>query len=71
LRPDSPHNQERHELFVLDYRANGQRKLVWRSTLADARRAAKAATEKISEGQAEVLNLKSADAHAISVPAPL
>ena len=51
--------------FVLDYRANGQRKLVWRSTLADARRAAKAATEKISEGQAEVLNLKSADAHAI------
>ncbi|MEI8291698.1 MAG: hypothetical protein WCH99_19700, partial [Verrucomicrobiota bacterium] len=26
--------------FVLDYRANGQRKLVWRSTMAKARKAA-------------------------------
>ena len=51
--------------FVLDYRANGQRKLVWRSTLADARIAAKDAVKKIAEGQSEVLNLKSADAHAI------
>lgn len=50
--------------FVLDYRANGQRKLVWRSSLADARRAADAAIDKITEGQVEVLNLKSADAHA-------
>jgi integrase len=50
--------------FVLDYRANGQRKLVWRSSLADARRAAGAAIDKITEGQVEVLNLKSADAHA-------
>ena len=49
--------------FVLDYRANGQRKLVWRSSLADARRAADAAIDKITEGQVEVLNLKSADAH--------
>ena len=51
--------------FVLDYRANGQRKLVWRSTLAEARKAADAAVDKISEGQSEVLSLKSADAHAI------
>ncbi|HLP78247.1 MAG TPA: tyrosine-type recombinase/integrase [Candidatus Paceibacterota bacterium] len=51
--------------FVLDYRANGQRKLVWRSTMADARKAANEAIDKITEGQAEVLNLKSADAHAI------
>jgi integrase len=50
---------------VLDYRANGQRKLVWRSSLADARRAANEAIEKITEGQSEVLSLKSADAHAI------
>ena len=49
---------------MLDYRANGQRKLVWRSTLADARKAADAAIDKITEGQSEVLNLKSADAHA-------
>ena len=50
--------------FVLDYRANGQRKLVWRSTMAKARIAADEAIDKITEGQAEVLNLKSADAHA-------
>ena len=50
--------------FVLDYRAQGQRKLVWRSTLADARTAANDAIDKITEGQSEVLNLKSADAHA-------
>jgi integrase len=49
---------------VLDYRANGQRKLVWRSTMAKARKAADEAIDKITEGQAEVLNLKSADAHA-------
>src|ERR1017187_4950820 len=51
--------------FVLDYRANGKRKLVWRSTMAKARKAADAAVDKITEGQSEVLNLKSADAHAI------
>ncbi len=51
--------------FVLDYRANGQRKLVWRSSLAEARKAADEAVDKITEGQSEVLNLKSADAHAI------
>jgi integrase len=51
--------------FVLDYRANGKRKLVWRSTMAKARKAADEAVDKITEGQSEVLNLKSADAHAI------
>jgi len=50
--------------FVLDYYANGQRKLVWRSTMADARTAANAAIDKITEGQAEVLNLKATDAYA-------
>jgi len=50
--------------FVLDYYANGQRKLVWRSTMAAARTAANAAIDKITEGQAEVLNLKATDAYA-------
>ena len=50
--------------FVADYRAKGQRKLVWRSTLAAARAAANDAIDKITEGQAEVLNLKSGDAYA-------
>ena len=62
IRPTIKHGTN---YFVLDYRANGQRKLVWRSTLADARIAAKDAVKKIAEGQSEVLNLKSADAHAI------
>lgn len=50
--------------FVVDYRASGQRKLVWRSALADARTAANDAIEKITDGQSEVLNLKSSDARA-------
>ena len=50
--------------FVLDYRVLGKRKLVWRSTLAGARAAAAEAIDKITEGQGEVLNLKSGDAHA-------
>jgi integrase len=50
--------------FVLDYRVKGQRKLVWRSTMADARAAANDAIDKITEGQGEILNLKSGDAHA-------
>ncbi|MGD0744627.1 MAG: site-specific integrase [Verrucomicrobiota bacterium] len=49
--------------YVLDYRVKGQRKLVWRSTLAKARACAKDAIEKISEGQAEVLKLKAGDAY--------
>ena len=53
------------DYFVLDYRVQGQRKLVWRSSMAEARDAANDAIDKITEGQAEVLNLKSADAHAV------
>jgi hypothetical protein len=34
---------------VLDYRANGQRKLVWRSTMAKARKAADEAIDKITD----------------------
>ena len=49
--------------FVLDYHVLGQRKLVWRSSMVDARKAADDAIDKITEGQAEVLNLKSSDAH--------
>ena len=49
--------------FVVDYRVKGQRKLVWRSTLADARAAASEAVDKITEGQAEVLELTSSDKH--------
>ncbi len=49
--------------FVADHRVHGQRKLVWRSSLAKARDAANKAIDKISEGQAEVLNLTGADAH--------
>jgi len=49
--------------FVLDYYANGKRKLVWRSTMADARASANNAIDKITQGQSEVLNLKAADAH--------
>jgi integrase len=50
--------------FVLDYRNQGKRKLVWRATMVAARKAANTAIDQITEGQAEVLNLKSADAHA-------
>jgi len=53
------------ERFVVDYRNQGQRKLIWRSSLADARAAANDAIDKITEGQGAVLNLKSADAHAV------
>jgi integrase len=59
-----PTNKDGTTRFVLDYRVQGQRKLVWRSTMAEARTAAEAAIDKITEGQSEVLNLKSADAHA-------
>jgi len=49
--------------FVADYRVKGQRKLVWRSTLADARAAASDAVDKIVSGQVEVLELTSSDSH--------
>lgn len=48
--------------FVCDYNAAGKRCLVWRSTLADAKIAADEAIEKILDGNAEVLQLKAADA---------
>jgi integrase len=51
------------EYFVCDYRVNGKRKLVWRSTMADARQAASDAVDRITEGQADVLQLTSTDAH--------
>lgn len=51
------------EYFVLDYRVKGERKLVWRSSLAEAKQAASDAIDKIVAGQAEVLQLTSADAH--------
>lgn len=51
------------ERFVADYRVKGVRKLVWRSTLADARAVASAAVDKIVAGQAEVLQLTNADVH--------
>jgi integrase len=59
-----PTNKNGVTRFVVDYRNQGQRKLVWRSTLADARATANEAINKITEGQAEVLNLKSTDVHA-------
>ena len=49
--------------YVLDYSASGKRKLVWRTTLAEAKIEAEAAIDKITEGQAEVLNLSAGDAH--------
>lgn len=52
------------DYFVLDYRVKGERKLVWRSSLKDARAAASTAVDKITAGQSEVLELTSADRHA-------
>jgi integrase len=49
--------------FVVDYRVLGKRKLVWRSSLADARVAANDAIDKITAGQGEVLNLTASDAN--------
>lgn len=56
-------NGEQREYFVLDYRVRGERKLVWRSTLADAKAEASKAIDAISGGQSEVLQLTSSDAH--------
>jgi len=61
IRPTTKNGTTR---FVLDYRVKGQRKLIWRSTMAKAKAEANKAIDAITEGQAEVLNLKSADAHA-------
>jgi integrase len=56
-----PTKKDGKEYFVADYRVNGQRRLVWRTTLAEARLAASEAVERISIGQAEVLLLTSTD----------
>ena len=58
-----PTKKQDANYFVVDYRLKGQRKLVWRSTLVKARAAANEAIDKISDGDAEVLNFKSADRH--------
>jgi integrase len=50
--------------FVVDYRVKGKRKLVWRSTMADARAAARQATDAIDAGEAEVLELRLSDRYA-------
>ena len=60
IRPTVKHGITR---FVLDYRIKGQRKLVWRSTLADAKEAAGAAIDKMVAGHSEVLHLTAGDAH--------
>jgi integrase len=49
--------------YIADYRVNGVRKQVWRSTIADARAAASEAIDKIIAGQSEVLSLTNSDAH--------
>jgi integrase len=49
--------------FVADCRIKGRRKLIWRSTLADARVAANEAIDKIANGEADALELKSSDRH--------
>lgn len=60
IRPTTKNGTER---FILDYRVQGKRKLVWRSSLADAKKAAEAAIDKIVAGQAEALSLTNSDAH--------
>lgn len=47
--------------FVLDYWIKGKRRLVWRSSLADAKKAADDVFEKIADGQAESLLLRNDD----------
>ena len=48
--------------FVADYRAEGLRRLVWRSTLAEATQAANEGIDAILDGNAEVLQLRASDA---------
>jgi len=47
--------------WVVDYRANGKRKLVWRSTEAEARSAASEALDKIAKGESAALELTTSD----------
>jgi integrase len=51
----------RYPSFVVDYVCLGRRKQVWRSKLADARKAAHEACRKISNGDHLVLELKNSD----------
>jgi integrase len=60
IRPTTKNGTKYH---VLDYRLKGERKLVWRSSLAEARQAASDAIDKITAGHSDVLQLTSADAH--------
>lgn len=59
-----PTSKDGATYFVVDFRVQGKRKLVWRSTLADAREAANDAIDKISSGDSEVLKLTSSAKHA-------
>jgi integrase len=58
IRP-TPKNGK--NFFVLDYWIKGQRRLVWRSSLADAKKAADDVFKKIADGQAESLLLRNDD----------
>jgi len=49
------------QYFIADYFLNGRRKLVWRSTEAEARAAASEAIDKISTGETEILELSRQD----------
>lgn len=49
------------QYFIADYFLNGGRKLVWRSTEAEARAAANEAIDKISQGETEILELSRQD----------
>ena len=48
--------------FIVDYRADGLRRLVWRSTITDAKIAANEAIDRILDGNAEILQLRASDA---------
>jgi integrase len=58
-----PTEKNGSKYFVADCRIKGQRKLLWRSTLAAARAAANEAIDKIADGEADALELKSSDRH--------
>ncbi len=58
-----PTRKNGSEYFVCDYSVKGKRKLVWRSTLADAKKAANEAIDAISDGQAERLELTNTAVH--------
>jgi hypothetical protein len=53
--PIRPTIKDGVERFVADYRVNADRKLVWRSSLADARAAASEVVDNIVACHSEVL----------------